>query len=124
MKELLDFCSRRLKFPLFREKEDLAKAILLIEIRNIIVHNRGLVNEIFLRRISDSEFTNGHQIKLEWQEVLNYANFLSSSVGDLENEARKKFEISQPIIKWHNSIEEMRSWEAWQKKHAPPVPPL
>ena len=122
MKELLDFCSTRLKFPLFKEQDDLIKAILLVETRNIIVHNRGLVNDTFLRRVKDSGLTKGHQIKLVWQEVLNYANFLSSSVANLEYEAREKFEIPQPIDKSKKSMEGMRAWEAWKKEHASPVP--
>lgn len=122
MKELLDFCSKRLKFPLFREQDDLIKAILLVEIRNIIAHNRGLVNDTFLRRVRDSGLTKGHQIKLQWQEVLNYANFLSNSVATLEHEARKKFEIPQPINKLRKTVEEMRTWEAWKKEHASSVP--
>ena len=121
MKELLDFCLKRLKFPLFREQDDLTKAIALVETRNIIVHNRGLVNDTFLRRVRGSGFTKGHQIKLQWQEVLNYANFLSRSVATLEYEAGQKFEIPQPIEKLRKSMEEMRAWEAWKKEHAPPV---
>jgi|SRR5208337_2359712 len=118
MKELLDFCSNRLKFPLFKEQDDLIKAILLIETRNIIVHNRGLVNDTFLQRVKDSGLTKGDQIRLVWQEVLNYANFLSSSVSSLEYEARQKFGIPQPIDKSKKTMEEMRAWEVWKKEHA------
>lgn len=123
MRDLQDFCSTRLKLPLFQEQKDSTEAVLLIEIRNIIVHNRGLVNDTFLRRVKDSGFTNGHQIKLMWQEVLNYANFLSSSVGRLEREAQVKFKIPQPINKSQKTLAEIRAWDAWQKKHASPTPP-
>lgn len=122
MRELLDFFSNRLKFPLFKEQDDLTKAIILIEVRNIIVHNRGLVNDTFLRRVKNSPLTNGHQVKLMWQEVLNYANFLSGSVSSLEREAQKKFEIPQPIDKSKKSMEEIRAWDAWRKKHESSTP--
>lgn len=118
MKELLDFCSKQLKFPLFKEQNDLIEAVHLVEIRNIIVHNRGLVNDSFLRRVKDSGLSKGLQIKLVWQEVLNYANFLSRSVANLEYDAGEKFGIPQPIDKSKKTIEELRAWEAWKKEHA------
>ncbi|HET6145570.1 MAG TPA: hypothetical protein VFE02_18855 [Candidatus Acidoferrales bacterium] len=121
MKELLDFCSKQLKFPLFKDQNDAIEAIHLVEIRNIIVHNRGLVNDTFLRRVKESGLSKGHQIKLVWQEVLNYANFLSRSVANLEYDAGEKFGISQPIDKSKQTFEEMRAWETWKKEHASPA---
>ena len=121
MKELLDFCSKQLKYPLFKEQDDLVEAVHLIEIRYIIVHNRGHVNDSFLQRVKDSGLSKGHQIKLVWQEVLNYANFLARSVSNLEYDAGEKFGIPQPIDKSKKTMEEMRAWEAWKKEHASPV---
>lgn len=117
MKDLMDFCSKRLQFPLLKSQEDIAKAVKLIETRNIIVHNRGIVNETFLRRVPDPGFAKGHQVKLEWPDILAYANFLSHIVHEHEYGARQKFGIAQPINKFQKSAEEMRAWEDWKKQH-------
>jgi hypothetical protein len=48
--KLNDVLLSELGFELFPLEEDLKRAILIVETRNIIVHNRAIVNDIYLKR--------------------------------------------------------------------------
>jgi len=67
--------------------------------------------------VPDSYLARGHQVKLQWADVLAYANFLSHIVHEHEYAARQKFGIAQPINKFQKSAEELRAWEEWKRQH-------
>ena len=96
MRDLTDFLSRKLGFELFEQASLLNRAILLVEIRNVFVHNRGIVNDTFLQRVPDSSFPLGKQIKLTINDVKEHIEFFTKSVSDIETRAHEKFGVKLP----------------------------
>src|SRR5579862_1032313 len=47
---LAKYFERKLNLVLFTKKADLAKAALTVDVRNLITHNRGIVNRLFMQR--------------------------------------------------------------------------
>jgi hypothetical protein len=50
MKDVTEFFEKKLGLQLFTDRDDLFKAALHVDIRNLITHNRGIVNRIFQQR--------------------------------------------------------------------------
>jgi hypothetical protein len=50
LKDLAHFFEKKLHLPLFTKQTDLDRAALVVDIRNLITHNRGIVNRFFLQR--------------------------------------------------------------------------
>jgi hypothetical protein len=65
MSHLAAYLSDKLGFDLFEWQEDLQRAVLAIEVRNLIVHNRAVVNAHFLSRLPDYPASAGEVIKAE-----------------------------------------------------------
>lgn len=93
MRDLADELAERLGFILYVDQDDLKRAIRLIEIRNLIVHNRGLVNRLFLSRIPDYPAALGKQIELDGPMVVGAIGFLAQSVTDIDTRASAKFAL-------------------------------
>ncbi|HWY46435.1 MAG TPA: hypothetical protein VNX70_03570 [Bryobacteraceae bacterium] len=96
MNELAQFLSNRLGFRLFPTDVALQRAILVIEIRNLIVHARGIANDTFLQRVPKSSISAGSRIKLTIQDIRNHMAFLAQSVADIESRAHNKFGVKLP----------------------------
>ncbi len=96
MRELSKYLSTHLEFELFTDNASLERAILLIEIRNVIVHARGVVNHTFVRRVTAPPVELGKRIKLTINDVMGHMRFLSESVSDIEVRASKTFAIKLP----------------------------
>jgi hypothetical protein len=96
MRDLAQFFLKRLGFELFQDEGSLDRAILLVEIRNLIVHARGIVNETFIQRVANPPVPFGKPIKLTINDVQTHIVFLAESVSDLERRAHDKFGIKLP----------------------------
>jgi hypothetical protein len=96
--EITDSLSKNLNFELFADEKDLHAAIRIVESRNIIVHNRGIVNQRFRDRVKqDAETLDDGRLWLTPDSVIADLNFLRSSVEDIDCRARDKFELSQLV---------------------------
>ena len=91
MRELSTFLSKRFDFGLFTEPNELEQAIQIVQARNLIVHNRGIVNAIYLSRVSNAASQIGRPIFLTTMEVFEDIMFLGCSVADIENRAISKY---------------------------------
>jgi hypothetical protein len=96
MRSLSQFLSRKLGFELFQSEESLERAVLLVEIRNLIVHARGIVNETFVQRVAKPPVPCGNRIRLTINDVKAHIAFLTDSVSDIESRAHDKFGIKLP----------------------------
>lgn len=91
MRYLSEYFDERLGCGLYNKEEDLETAIHIIEMRNIIVHNRAVVNRIYLSRIPNVSEKLGEHISLPGDTVIDYMEFLAGSASDIDQRAAKKF---------------------------------
>ena len=93
MKDLARYVADTLGLDMFSGPEELNKAIRLNEMRNLIVHNRGIVNKTFLSRVPDSRLSLGDRVTLDFKELVDDMMFLINVVHDMEMRAIAKFRI-------------------------------
>lgn len=62
-----------------------------VEIRNLIVHNRGVISALFKKRLPTYPLNVGERVNLSYQVFRTYSNSLQEAVRDLDAAAAKKF---------------------------------
>lgn len=103
MRDLASYFQERLGLKLFDSNDDFQRAVFLIEVRNIIVHNRGMVNLIFKSRVPWFPIELGEPIKLKLDsdhpedDVFAHVAFLAKSVREIDQRAAEKFRLPLPI---------------------------
>ena len=97
MATLARYWHSRLKFELFSDAERLAMGIRIVETRNLILHNRGVVNEVFIARVANSGARLGQRIDVS--KAGKDLQFLQLAVADTDARAAAKFELPRPIAK-------------------------
>jgi hypothetical protein len=65
LKDVARFFEKTLRLPLFTKREDLEKTALHVDIRNVITHNRGIVDTLFVQRHPEFSSELGHPISLK-----------------------------------------------------------
>lgn len=92
---------------IFMTPEDEALGAKIIEIRNIVVHNRGIVNETFTRRVPDFPAEVGDRVVLTVETMYKYCDFIHATAFGLDKrcleqfvlpEARGPFESPKEIV--------------------------
>jgi hypothetical protein len=96
MRDLSAYLSQHLGFDLFVGAESLDHAILLVESRNIIVHNRGIVNEIFRSRVPNTIAVVDQPLVLDTHQIFGDLEFFALSVTDADARAVEKFGL--PVV--------------------------
>lgn len=91
MKDLASYLSKSLNFTILPESKDLDNAIRIIECRNLIVHNRAVVNTVFYERVAKATTPIGELLDLEYREVQNDIGFLAQCVFFIDSVAVEKF---------------------------------
>ena len=97
MADLNEELYRTLGFQLFTKPSDLRRGVIIIEVRNLAVHNRSVVNAVFLTRVKHKELKVGDEIPMEVEMLLAADNFLGATVTDIDNRAAAKFGLPRPI---------------------------
>ena len=97
MSTLAEDLSERLGLSLFGEPEDAGRAIRIVEIRNLIVHNRAVVNRVFLSRVPDYPAKEGDRIEIDVDDLFEDVQFLAGLCFDLDRRAAEKFGLPRPI---------------------------
>ncbi len=97
LRELAAYADERLGIPLFDDEHSLARAVRIVELRNIVVHNRGVINNVFLSRVTDSEWELGTHPQLWSPFLMDELDFLAKSVAALDNAVAKKFGVPQSV---------------------------
>jgi hypothetical protein len=85
----------KLGFQLFLSASDLTRAVRIIEMRNLVAHNRGVVNSVFKRRTGDSSATVGQRLKLDAKAVFSDLEFLSGLAKDIDHRAALKWGLAR-----------------------------
>jgi len=96
MFKLADELSKKINLNLFEDDDTLNHAVQIIEHRNLFVHNRGIVNKLFLSRIPQYPKEIGATIDIDVESILEDILFLSNSVTDIDERALRKYKL--PVI--------------------------
>lgn len=94
MRDLAEYLTDRLSFDLFPKPDDLERAVRIIESRNLIVHNRGIVNDVFLSRVPSTTANVGNPIGLNTDQIFDDFEFIALSVYQTDDRAVQKFSLS------------------------------
>ena len=95
MRDLQKDLTEKLSFEIFSSSEALGQAVQIIEIRNLLVHNRGIVNKTFQTRTGDSSLRVGSLFSLSPHSVIADLDFLAKSVLDEDERAALKFNLAR-----------------------------
>ena len=97
MGDLAAYLFERLGFSLFEQDDALERAVRIVEIRNLIVHNRAVVNRRFASRLPDSPAKLGETLEITAYGVLDDLEFLAQSCSEIDERAASKFDLPRPI---------------------------
>jgi len=93
MEQLTDDLRESIGLQLFTDDLLRSKAIRLIEIRNVIVHNRSIINLNFVRKIPDAAADLGKPLTLRGTEVLDDLTDLAIVVFNIDRRSIEKFAL-------------------------------
>lgn len=91
---LNDELSSNLNFPIFKDTDEETNMVQIIEVRNLLVHNRGQINRRFISRTDGDMSKLGKAVDLG--NPMDRLQFISAHAFRVDQEARKKFGI-RPI---------------------------
>ena len=92
MRAIARYFDDRLKFPLFSDEAHLQTAVLAIEIRNLYIHNRDIVNRHFKDRVPSLTCWIGERIDITQGEIYSaLVNALADVATSLSFAAAEKF---------------------------------
>ncbi len=91
MRKISEYIADRLGLDLFVDAVKLDAVVEWLEIRNLIVHNRGVVNRIFLSRLPNYKAKLGDTISLDGKMIYGTSDVLSEVVQSLDERAAVKF---------------------------------
>ncbi len=94
MKALADELQTKMGFPLFGCEHDLARAVRIVESRNLIVHNRGVVNDTFLSR-TGLKYPPGDRLPLQPKPVSDDMDLVAAFVFDIDRRAASKWGLAR-----------------------------
>jgi hypothetical protein len=89
--ELDKYLSEHFKFSLFHNNEQRSHAVRLVDIRNLIVHNRGIVNKLYKKRQPMSTEQIGDRLRYVGSSALEELIFLIDWIADLDIRFYEKF---------------------------------
>ena len=94
--EMERYFSERLGLKVFNADEDADEAMRYVQVRNLIVHNHGIVNKAFLQRVSNYPAKVGETVALSMDDVLDVMSVSAKVVCSLDVRAAKKFDLKTP----------------------------
>ncbi|MEH2534395.1 hypothetical protein V1277_006310 [Bradyrhizobium sp. AZCC 1588] len=96
--ELQKWCAERgIEIKVAPSKRD--SIVELISTRNIIAHNRGFVDERYLRSVRNAKFNVGDCRKLEVDDLFNGLKLLNEVVFETDSKARRKFGLASVEVR-------------------------
>lgn len=99
LKELHEEASRTLGFPLFENAKDLRRAVVIVEVRNLIVHKRSVVDSHFVSKLGCSDLGVGEVIQVDAELTDAARRFLGRAVTQIDQRAAEKFGLPRPITR-------------------------
>jgi hypothetical protein len=100
--------NERTGIKLIEDEEERAALSFAIELRNIYTHNRGVVNETFLRRLKALKhgfsIVKGTRFHADFDTIVNLTNNMASIAKRLDQCVAAKFKVRQ------------KAYETWRRK--------
>ena len=93
LRELCEHIESHMSFMVFEAPEDLHRAALIVELRNICTHARGVVGPTTVRRFPEMRAELGRHINLSASKVTEDRKFLEDCVFDIDLRATSKFSL-------------------------------
>jgi hypothetical protein len=97
LSDLTDDLEARLGFKFFTSDDDFQTAVRTIAWRNLIVHNRAVVNNTFLRRVSSCKQKVGDRLRLTVDDAFAGIQSLARAVGDADVRAADKWGLDRSV---------------------------
>jgi hypothetical protein len=93
MHSLASYLRDKLGFELVPDAETFDEIIYIVEVRNLIAHNRAVVNRLFLQRVKDESLKLEKQIVLDVDPLFENLDVLAHSVADVDQRAVAKWSL-------------------------------
>jgi len=97
VRDLAIFLKEDAKFELFPETKPRMSVELSFDVRNLITHNYGIVNRIFLSKHPDAGLSLGQAYPVFPERIAESVRVLIAAARDVETRAVQKFRIVFPI---------------------------
>lgn len=97
-KDLIDYVRKQYGFVLFPDNADRNIALTMIEWRNLLVHNHGVVNSLFLSRVPSDDYVLGEPLHLERENVWEKMDRLRRYAHNIDQRAVAKWNLATPRI--------------------------
>ncbi|HYI10942.1 MAG TPA: hypothetical protein VEK57_17935 [Thermoanaerobaculia bacterium] len=91
LRELGELLSSTIGFNLFTSTADAAIVERLFDIRNLITHNYGIADTMFLSRHPDFGLAEGEQLQFEPEDIGSAFQRLNEASGDIQKRAQARF---------------------------------
>jgi hypothetical protein len=96
-----------LAWNLFHDEANESLVRLAIEIRNINVHNGGIVNSVFKDRVKENceiAFVKGERHHTSWDMYVRFAGALSETASRFDDAAVAKFKLKRQMRKRASAV--------------------
>ncbi len=111
--DLSAYMTTGLGFPMFSDTAEMQRARAFVEIRNLLTHNRGKVDRVFIERLPQYAAELGQRISLKNEEIVDGVGLFSRSVRELEVLAAQKFgldqNVSNDVLKQRLAMQELET---------------
>ena len=88
------------------EENDIEKIVKVIEVRNLLVHNKNIINNIFLTRIKEEDLSwKGKKVIVNIDDAIGSLYFFSRLVFAMDSQMAQKYSIPQNIQDEEQAIE-------------------
>lgn len=93
MRDLAEDLRKSLGFDLFADDTSLTRAIGIVESRNLIVHNRAIVNKRHVSKVPEAAPELGTRLDLTFDSVSDDLDFLAESAYAIDERAVAKWDL-------------------------------
>ena len=93
MAELASYLKERIGLEAFRDESNMATVVSAIEKRNLIVHARGIVNKVYLKKVPAENYQVGTLLPLDPDMGKEIVEAMHESVRVIDAQAIQKFRV-------------------------------
>jgi len=93
--DITEYFKKRLGIDLFESSDSKQYFEHATKIRNIIVHNRGIINQSFYKEFPDPDFPVGATIKITYEQLSKERGEIANLITRLDDKIATKFDINR-----------------------------